>query len=219
MAEGWFQFLEAWDDFQVEAEAHRELDPTHVLVLIRRSGTGRSSGLAVSQMQSLAADLYHVLDGKVMQLVHYWDRERALSDLGLTEWAMSQENVEVVRAAISAFCRRDLDEMVSYWDHEIEVDWSQSPGVEAGVYQGEKAAKGFVSTFLEAFDRVEIIPDDFIPHGEHVLVPHRVCMEGRDGIVVEARGTFVHTVRNGRVVRLTMYRDVSEALKAVGLEE
>src|SRR5438270_9280701 len=132
---------------------------------------------------------------------------------------MSQENVEVVRSAISAFCRRDLDEMVMYWDHEIEVDWSRSPGVEAGVYQGEEAARGFVSTFLEAFDRVEIIPDDFISHGEQVLVPHRVCLEGRDGIIVEARGTFVHTLRNGRVARLTMYRNVSEALEAVGLEE
>src|SRR5690242_20574949 len=61
MAEGWFRFLEAWDDFHVEADAQRELDPTHVLALIRRTGTGRSSGLAVAQMQSLAADLFHVL--------------------------------------------------------------------------------------------------------------------------------------------------------------
>jgi ketosteroid isomerase-like protein len=83
MAEGWFRFLEAWDDFHVEADEQRELDRTRVLALIRRSGTGRTSGLAVAQMQSLAADVFHVLDGQVMQLVHYWDRDRALADLGL----------------------------------------------------------------------------------------------------------------------------------------
>jgi ketosteroid isomerase-like protein len=85
MAEGWFRFLEAWDDFHVEADDQRELDRTRVLALIRRSGTGHTSGLAVAQMQSLAADVFHVLDGKVMQLVHYWDRDRALADLGLEE--------------------------------------------------------------------------------------------------------------------------------------
>jgi ketosteroid isomerase-like protein len=83
MAQGWFRFLEAWDDFHVEADDQRELDRTRVLVLIRRSGTGRTSGLAVAQVQSLAADVFHVLDGKVMQLVHYWDRGRALAYLGL----------------------------------------------------------------------------------------------------------------------------------------
>ena len=85
MAERWFRFLEAWDDFHVEADDQRELDRTRVRVLIRRSGTGRRSGMAVAQMQSRAADVIHVLDGKVIQLVHYWDRDRALADLGLEE--------------------------------------------------------------------------------------------------------------------------------------
>jgi hypothetical protein len=83
MAEGWFKFLEAWDDLHVEADDQRELDQTRVLALIRRSGTGHMSGMAVAQMQSLAADVFHVLDGKVIQLVHYWERDRALQDLGL----------------------------------------------------------------------------------------------------------------------------------------
>ena len=85
MAQGWFGFLQAWEDFHVQAEGHRELDKTRVLSLIRRSGRGRTSGVEVERMQSLAADVWHVLDGRVMQLVHYWDRERALADLGLEE--------------------------------------------------------------------------------------------------------------------------------------
>ena len=132
---------------------------------------------------------------------------------------MSQENVEIVRNAIDAFCRRDLDAAVSRWDNEIEVDWSRSPGVEAGVYEGEKAARAFVSTFLEAFHRVEVIADDFITKEELVLVPHRVRLTGRAGMIVEARGVLVHALRDGRVVRLTLYRELSTALKAVGLED
>jgi hypothetical protein len=83
MARGWLNFLEAWEDLHVEAEQSRELDPTRVVVLIHRSGRGRSSRLAVEEMHSLAADVFHMLDGKVMQLLHYWERDRALADLGL----------------------------------------------------------------------------------------------------------------------------------------
>jgi hypothetical protein len=31
MAKGWFRFLEAWDDFHVEAEQYRKLDPNGFL--------------------------------------------------------------------------------------------------------------------------------------------------------------------------------------------
>jgi hypothetical protein len=34
-------------------------------------------------MQSKGANLFHVRGGKVARLVLYWDRERALVDLGL----------------------------------------------------------------------------------------------------------------------------------------
>jgi ketosteroid isomerase-like protein len=85
MAEGWYRFLEAWEDFHVMPDEYRELDDERVLVLIRRSGRGQASGLELDGMQSKAADLFLVCDGTVMTLAHYWDREQALSDLGLAE--------------------------------------------------------------------------------------------------------------------------------------
>jgi ketosteroid isomerase-like protein len=85
MAEGWFRFLQAWEDFHVEPERYRQLDPERTLVLIRRSGRGRTSHLEVERMHSEAADLFHVADGMVTRLVHYWERARALADLGLKE--------------------------------------------------------------------------------------------------------------------------------------
>lgn len=84
MAEGWYGFLDAWEDFHVVAEEYRELDAERVLVLIHRSGHGRTSGLGVEQMGSKAADLFHIDAGKVTRLVHYWERERVLADLGAT---------------------------------------------------------------------------------------------------------------------------------------
>jgi ketosteroid isomerase-like protein len=79
------EFLSAWDECRVEADEYRELDDQRVLVLTHRSGRGKTSGLEVGQLRSRAADLFHVRDGKVTKYVAYWDRDRALADLGLKE--------------------------------------------------------------------------------------------------------------------------------------
>jgi ketosteroid isomerase-like protein len=47
------------------------------------SGRGKTSGLDLAQIRSKGAWLVHVRDGKVTRFVRYWDRERALADLGL----------------------------------------------------------------------------------------------------------------------------------------
>jgi ketosteroid isomerase-like protein len=83
MAEGWRGFLTAWEDYHFEAEEYRELDDERVLVLLQLSGRGNTSGLELGQMRAKGANLFHVRGGKVTRLVVYFDRERALADLGL----------------------------------------------------------------------------------------------------------------------------------------
>ena|ERR1700730_6426296 len=83
MAKGSRDFLSAWDDFRAEAEEYREIDSERILVLLHHRGRGRTSGLELGQMQTNNAALFHVRDGKVIRFVAYWDRDRALADLGL----------------------------------------------------------------------------------------------------------------------------------------
>jgi ketosteroid isomerase-like protein len=83
VAQMWREFLEAWEQWRVEPEEYRELDEERVLVLINLSGRGRTSGLEVDRVRAKGANVFHIRAGKVTRLVIYWDRDRALADVGL----------------------------------------------------------------------------------------------------------------------------------------
>jgi ketosteroid isomerase-like protein len=86
MAVAWRKRLSGFADVRVEAEEYRELDDTHVLVLVRDRGVGKTSGLDLTQIGGeRSAALFSLRDGKVTKLVVYFDRDRALADLGLED--------------------------------------------------------------------------------------------------------------------------------------
>jgi ketosteroid isomerase-like protein len=83
MAAGFRELASPWEELRVEVDEYRELDDERVLVLVRRSGRSKTSGLELGQLQSKGAHLFHVRGGKLTRQVVYWDRERAFADLGL----------------------------------------------------------------------------------------------------------------------------------------
>ena len=89
MWEAWRDFLSVWEDWRVQADKYRELDAERVLVLENRRARAKGSGLRVGQMAgetySKGASLFYLSDGKVTRFVTYFDRDRALADLGLKE--------------------------------------------------------------------------------------------------------------------------------------
>jgi len=85
MADATFKRLSAWEGYRFEVEDCRGLDHHRVLVLTRRRGRGKTSGIEVGQFGTKGAWLVHVLDGRVTRLVGYFDRDRALAELGLKE--------------------------------------------------------------------------------------------------------------------------------------
>jgi hypothetical protein len=84
MAEIAREGLDAWQDARITLEEYRVIDSETVLVLDHRVGRGKTSGLELPDIQSKGAHLFRIQDSKVMELINYWDRERAFADLGLT---------------------------------------------------------------------------------------------------------------------------------------
>jgi ketosteroid isomerase-like protein len=74
--------LSAWGEYRVDVDEYRELDGGRVLVLVRVSARGKTSGLRAGND---GANLFHMRDGKVITLALYWHRDRAFADLGLEE--------------------------------------------------------------------------------------------------------------------------------------
>jgi ketosteroid isomerase-like protein len=91
MAEGFRDFLSAWDEVHHEVDEYRELDGERVLVLTRFSARGKTSRVELGQVRTNAAVLFHVSSGKVTRLVLYLDREHALADVGLAPEAGSPQ--------------------------------------------------------------------------------------------------------------------------------
>jgi ketosteroid isomerase-like protein len=87
LAAGTREFLGAWEHLRAEVDEYRELDDERVLVFSRLSGRGKASQVELGDMQATMAFLVYVCDGKVTRMVRYFDRDRALADLGLAREA------------------------------------------------------------------------------------------------------------------------------------
>ena len=81
MADAMRDFLSAWKEWSVKADAYHQLDDERVLVLQHYSAKGKTSGLTIGGAPG--ANLFHVRDGRVTRLVCYLERHRALDELGI----------------------------------------------------------------------------------------------------------------------------------------
>lgn len=71
---------EDWEDFRLEPDEIREIDPSRVLVLGRLQGRGKASGM---EIEAPAAWVCELRDGKVKKVQFYAHEDAARDDLGL----------------------------------------------------------------------------------------------------------------------------------------
>jgi ketosteroid isomerase-like protein len=131
---------------------------------------------------------------------------------------MSEENVEIVRAVFAAINRGDFDAAFEYAAPDSEVDMSQAVGTDRSVYRFDQFRR-LSEEFANSWESVRYEADEIIEAGDQVVTPWTNHVVGRDGIELEAHGTWLWTFRDDSVVRLCLYQELQEALEAAGLRE
>jgi ketosteroid isomerase-like protein len=136
---------------------------------------------------------------------------------------MSQENVEVVRGLYEALARRDSVAPFAAYAEDIVWDVSQSRVAfldTQPVSQGHAGVRQGWREWLTAFSEIGAEVGELIDAGDQVLAVIREREVGRaSGVPVEATHVAVWTLAHGKVIRMQMFDDRQQALKAVGLEE
>ena len=82
--EYWREFLSSWTGYRLVGDGYRELNPERVLVLAHASGgRGKTSGVELGHHGGGGVLIFSVRADKVTRLLTYFNRDRALADLGL----------------------------------------------------------------------------------------------------------------------------------------
>jgi ketosteroid isomerase-like protein len=81
----WFTDLEdVGPDFRLELERAQMIRPGRVLAFLRVTGSGRASGLQVTDATP-TANVYDLVEGKIRRVRIFMDRQEALEAVGLSE--------------------------------------------------------------------------------------------------------------------------------------
>jgi ketosteroid isomerase-like protein len=137
---------------------------------------------------------------------------------------MSQENIEMVRAAYAA-----LADALRTGEYADTLDAFCAPDVvfvpagilpETSEMHGYEGLQQFAATQAEAFDDYSVEPKAFVAAGDKTVVPLRFGgRAAHTGLATYFDVVHVCTTQDGKLTRVDVYATEAEALKAVGLEE
>ena len=144
---------------------------------------------------------------------------------------MSQENVELVRRLyVATPGLRDsvpaedpgfLDRIFrDFFDEDFMVRMPPEYPEGSRVLQGREGMMAFLAMLREAWSEWRFVPERFFDDDDRVLVfVHVIAVGHESGVPVESEVGHIWTIQDGRAKFVGVYRDRSEALKAVGLGE
>ena len=133
---------------------------------------------------------------------------------------MSEENVELVRKAVDAVNRGDIDEVLAFIGADAELHSAIIGGAEGNVYRGHDGFRKWFAESKASFEWLDTELTEFRTVDDRVIAFGRVYARGREsGLELDSETGWVYRVRGGKVVKAEGFLSRVEALEAAGLSE
>jgi ketosteroid isomerase-like protein len=131
---------------------------------------------------------------------------------------MSQENVDVVRRALAALDRRDVEAYLEVASPQIELITPALPL--QGPIAGHEGIRDFFRDVWSFSEASEVQVEEVRAVEERVLAFFVITATGRQSEVkTSSRVAGVYDLEQGKIRRAHIFADRTEALEAVGLSE
>jgi ketosteroid isomerase-like protein len=125
-----------------------------------------------------------------------------------------------VSRGFAANKRRDLEYMTAFFDPNVEWQGTIGGLDEGRLRRGHQEVKRGFDEYYEAWERLDLRPEEIIDTGDELIVfVHEVARGRESGVVVETDTATVSTLREGMIVRVRGFMDRGEALEAAALRE
>jgi ketosteroid isomerase-like protein len=123
--------------------------------------------------------------------------------------------------------RRVYELAEAAWAHDVdEAALAQvyDPGVvieerpdfpDSDTYRGYAGLTRWWNAFRDVYEDVRLEPREFIQHDDRVVVRVLQVLRSKGGVTLEQEVAHVFTVRDDRIVHMTGYGDVEQALRIV----
>ena len=96
---------------------------------------------------------------------------------------------------------------------EVRLDQSRNT-FNPAVFEGIDGMLSALKVVRETWESFVLVPERFVAIGDQVVVFNSVKARGASGgVEVENRSSSVHTLRDGKIVALTIYPDPDEGLR------
>ena len=198
---------------KLQAERFFDVDKERVLAFMHITAEGEGSGVPV---ENRTAHEFTVRDGAVVRWKVYADRSEALEAVGLSEQAMSQENVEIVRRLVT-MDSGDYDAAVR--EFSADAKWHNGAFPGPTICSGPAEITAFWKALFEDFEGLRLEIEETIETGETVVVGLHSQGQGKaSGAPIDVRWalSFRWGWQDHPSGRLWQLR---QALEAVGLSE
>jgi ketosteroid isomerase-like protein len=134
---------------------------------------------------------------------------------------MPQENVEIVRDYFAATNDGDFAAAMTYYADDVELVVPAYAFLDSGTFRGKDAVGRWFGDWFRGFQRGDQFELEEVRDLDGiVLVAARHRGHGRtSGAEVRAPIAYLFGFRDGKIARLEMFSDRSEARAAAGLQE